>query len=74
MSYLKIIDLEFLILFSIILFLNILIINYRYKIAEFLKIIDLPNERKIHKKFHTFNWWYRLFFNYINFIILYFLK
>ena len=50
MRYLNIIDLEFLILFSIILFLNILIINFRYRIAEFLKIIDIPNERKIHQK------------------------
>ena len=50
MRHLNIIDLEFLILFSIILFLNILIINFRYRIAEFLKIIDIPNERKIHQK------------------------
>ena len=49
MSYFKIVDLEFLIIFCIIFFLNILIINYRYKIAKFFKIIDLPNERKIHK-------------------------
>ena len=49
MSYFKIVDLEFLIIFSIIFFFNIVIINYRYKIAEFFKIIDVPNERKIHK-------------------------
>ena len=50
MSYLNIIDLKFFILFSVILFLNLLIINFRYRIAEFLKIIDIPNERKIHRK------------------------
>jgi len=50
MSYLNIIDLKFFILFSVILFLNLLIINFRYRIAEFLKIIDIPNERKIHHK------------------------
>ncbi len=49
MSYFKIVDLEFLIIFTVIFFLNIIIINYRYKIAKFFKIIDLPNERKIHK-------------------------
>ena len=49
MSYLNIIDLKFFILFSVILFLNLLIINFRYRIAEFLKIIDIPNERKIHQ-------------------------
>ena len=49
MSYLEIINKEFFIVFSIILFLNLLILNYRYKIAKYIKIIDLPNDRKIHK-------------------------
>ena len=47
--YLKIIDFEFLILFSIIFIFNIIIINYRFIIAHYFKIIDVPNERKIHK-------------------------
>lgn len=50
MTYLNIIDFKFFILFSVILFCNILIINFRYRIAEFLKIIDIPNDRKIHQK------------------------
>ena len=49
MSYFKIVDFEFLIIFSIIFFFNIVIINYRYQIAKFFKIIDIPSERKIHK-------------------------
>ena len=49
MSYFKIVNLEFLIIFSIIFFFNLVIINYRYQIAKFFKIIDIPNERKIHK-------------------------
>ncbi len=49
MSYFKIINLEFLIIFSLILLINILIINYRYKIAQYFKIIDKPDNRKIHK-------------------------
>ena len=47
--YLKIIDFEFLILFSIIFLINLMIVNYRFTIANYFKIIDVPNERKIHK-------------------------
>ena len=50
MSYFEIIDAKFLIIFLIILFINILIINYRYGIAKYFNIIDIPNERKIHKE------------------------
>ena len=50
MSYSEIIDINFIIIFFVILFFNILILNYRYKIANYLKIIDLPNERKIHNE------------------------
>ena len=46
MSYLGIIDLKFL-LFSIIFIFNIIILKYRYLIAKNLKIIDIPNERKM---------------------------
>ena len=49
MMYFEIIDFEFLILFSIIFLINIIIINYRFTIAKYFKIIDVPNERKIHK-------------------------
>ena len=49
MIYFEIIDFEFLILFSIIFLINIIIINYRFTIAKYFKIIDVPNERKIHK-------------------------
>ena len=50
MMYFEIIDFEFLILFSIIFLINIIIINYRFTIARYFKIIDVPNERKIHKE------------------------
>ena len=49
MSYLEIINKKIFIVFSIVLFLNLLILNYRYKIAKYIKIIDLQNDRKIHK-------------------------
>ena len=47
--YFELIDFEFLILFSIICLINIMIVNYRFTIANYFKIIDVPNERKIHK-------------------------
>lgn len=50
MSYLGIIDLKFFVIFSIIFIFNIIILKYRYQIAKNLKIIDIPNERKIHNK------------------------
>ena len=50
MTYFEIIDINFIIIFFIILFLNIIILKYRFKIAQSLKIIDIPNERKIHKE------------------------
>ena len=49
MSYLEIIDKEFLIIFFTILFSNTIILKYRYKIAKYFNIIDIPNERKIHE-------------------------
>ncbi len=49
MMYFKLIDFEFLILFSIIFLINLMIVNYRFTIANYFKIIDVPNERKIHK-------------------------
>ena len=49
MSYLEIINKEFLIIFFTILFSNIIILKYRYKIAKHFNIIDIPNERKIHE-------------------------
>ena len=52
MSYLEIIDIKFFIIFSIIFLSNIMILKYRYKIAKNFKIIDIPNERKIHKNLH----------------------
>ena len=48
MSYLEFIDIKFLIFFFIILLSNIIILKYRYEIAKNFKIIDFPNERKIH--------------------------
>ena len=48
MSYLEIIDVKSLIIFFIILIINLVILNFRYKIGNYLKIIDIPNERKIH--------------------------
>ena len=50
MPYFEIINTKFFIIFFIILFLNVVLINYRIKIARYLKIIDLPNKRKIHKE------------------------
>lgn len=50
MSYLEFIDIKFLIIFFIILLSNIIILKYRYEIAKNFKIIDFPNERKIHNK------------------------
>tara|TARA_B100000902_G_scaffold3870_1_gene4958 strand:- start:20682 stop:21680 length:999 start_codon:yes stop_codon:yes gene_type:complete len=50
MSYLEIIDIKFFIIFSIIFISNIIILKYRYQIAKNLKIIDIPNKRKIHNK------------------------
>tara|TARA_B100000902_G_scaffold40974_1_gene48604 strand:+ start:6719 stop:7717 length:999 start_codon:yes stop_codon:yes gene_type:complete len=49
MSYLNLIDLEFFVVSFTILFFNILILNYRHEISKYLKIIDIPNERKIHQ-------------------------
>ena len=50
MSYLEFIDIKFLIILFIILLSNIIILKYRYEIAKNFKIIDFPNERKIHNK------------------------
>jgi len=50
MSYLELIDINFFIIFFIILLSNIIILKYRYEIAKSFKIIDFPNERKIHNK------------------------
>ena len=50
MSYLVIFDIKFFIIFSIIFLSNAMILKYRYKIAKNFKIIDIPNERKIHNK------------------------
>ncbi len=50
MSYLELIDINFFIISFIILLSNIIILKYRYKIARNFKIIDFPNERKIHNQ------------------------
>ena len=50
MSYLGLIDIKFFTIFLIIILSNVIILKYRYEIAKNLKIIDIPNERKIHKK------------------------
>ncbi len=47
---LGILNINFFIIFSVILLSNIILLKYRYKIAKNLKIIDIPNERKIHNK------------------------
>ena len=41
--------LNFLYFFQLYFYFNIIIINYRFIIANYFKIIDFPNERKIHK-------------------------
>ena len=73
MMYFELIDFEFLILFSIICLINIMIVNYRFTIANYFKIIDVPNERKIHKD-HTFNWRYRYFLTILIVLIYFFLN
>ena len=49
MDLFKLFSLNHFILLSLIFFINLVILSYREKIANSLKINDIPNHRKIHK-------------------------
>lgn len=49
MNLFKLLSLNYLVLILIIFLINLVILSYREKIANKLKINDIPNHRKIHK-------------------------
>ena len=50
MDLFEIFNLKSSLIFILILIINFLILNYRFKIATILNIFDIPNHRKIHIK------------------------
>ena len=73
MDLFKLFSLNYLILLLLIFFINLVILSYREKIANNLKINDIPNHRKIHKIQNSSNWWYLFFYYYFNSIFIQFL-